>query len=171
MTPASDQAVYRERQQPRSQAGLTMRGDQLVGMLVGDDRGDIRHRHDRQRGREPDDQSVTAAPREARRSVGGCQVTLSPRSATVSAVIAWSRVSRDDPRAVAVGRGVFAKPGGGHDAVAGLQGHHLVGDVNGHSGPLVGWGGRKASDKPSDDPGQRQTERDVLRHLKRSHLR
>ena len=70
----------------------------------------------------------------------------------------------DDPRA-AVGCGVLAEPGGGHDAVSSLQSHRAGGDVNGHSGPALAWDGRKASDNPSgNDPRRRQTEPDVPGH-------
>jgi hypothetical protein len=78
----------------------------------------------------------------------------------------------DDPRALPADRYMLAEPGGGHDAVAGLQNHRVAGDVKSHSGPPFSWEGLKASDKPSDNaPRQRQTERDVLRHSMPSEVR
>jgi hypothetical protein len=36
-------------------------------------------------------------------------------------------MSRDNPCAVPDGRGVLAEPGNGHNAIAGLQNHHVAG--------------------------------------------
>ena len=42
-------------------------------------------------------------------------------------------MSRDDPCAVSDGRGVLAEPGNGHNAIAGLQNHHVAGYSDSYS--------------------------------------
>jgi hypothetical protein len=54
-TDAVHQALYREREQVGCKAGLSVRRDQFVGVLVGDDRGDTGDGHQGERGRDPDE--------------------------------------------------------------------------------------------------------------------
>jgi len=66
-------------------------GDQFIGVLAGDG-GDVDHYHDDERRGEPDD--PVGHPSFFRSATtSGClaEYPLSPSSATVSAVIAWSR--------------------------------------------------------------------------------
>ena len=44
-----DETVHRERQQPGSHASLAVRADEFIGVLVGDDRGDVGHGQDGER--------------------------------------------------------------------------------------------------------------------------
>jgi hypothetical protein len=50
-----DQTVHGERQQPGGHASLAVRADEFVGVLVGDDRSDAGHGHDRERRGDPDE--------------------------------------------------------------------------------------------------------------------